>query len=121
LRTGETMSEEHEIGEGIQVSSTLESIEKEIKRRAYETAISILRSYQGQVHEAMGEFRDGIRSFHRANDEYIPHWQGEAREAYEWIYADLKQLETRIGTTADELVDEISREIARLRRKIEEL
>ncbi|BBW97526.1 hypothetical protein ACPVTF_16530 [Geobacillus icigianus] len=47
----------------------------------------------------------------------FPYWQGEAREAYEWVYADLKQIETRIEATADELVDEISREIARLHRR----
>nr|WP_027409955.1 hypothetical protein [Anoxybacillus tepidamans] len=103
------------------MSSMVDSIEKEMKRRAYEAAIAILQSYQGQVHEAMEEFQGGIRGFYRANDEYIPYWQGEAREAYEWVYADLRQIETRIEATADELVDEISREIARLRRMIEEL
>ncbi|MEB3751162.1 hypothetical protein EP10_002003 [Geobacillus icigianus] len=73
------------------------------------------------MHEAMEEFQGGIRSFHRANDESIPYWQGEAREADEWVYADLKQIEAQIEATADEWVDEISREIARLRRMIEEL
>ncbi|MEB3751156.1 DUF5082 domain-containing protein [Geobacillus sp. FSL W8-0032] len=103
------------------MSSMVESIEKEMKRRAYEAAMAILQSYQGQVHEAMEEFQGGIRGFYRANDEYIPYWQREAREADEWVYADVRQIEMRIEATADEWVDEISREIARLRRMIEEL
>jgi hypothetical protein len=99
----------------------LESIEKELKRKAYETMIDCLQSYQGQVKEAIEEFQDGTRAFYRANDEYVPHWQGESRAAYEWIYGDLRQIEARIYVTADDLLHEISREIAEIRRKIEEL
>ncbi|AEH46500.1 hypothetical protein [Parageobacillus thermoglucosidasius] len=103
------------------MASLLESIEKEWKRRAYEAMIHCLQSYQGQVEEAIEEFQHGTRAFYRANDEYVPHWQGKSREAYEWVYGDLRQIETRIYATADDLLHEISREIARIRRKIEEL
>ncbi|MBA2876002.1 DUF5082 domain-containing protein [Thermaerobacillus caldiproteolyticus] len=103
------------------MSSLLESIEKEAKRRAYAAMIRCLQSYQGQVEEAVDEFHHGSHSFYRANDEYVPHWQGESRGAYELIYGDLRQIEARIDTTADELLHEISREIARIQRKIEEL
>jgi uncharacterized protein YukE len=103
------------------VASLLESIEKELKRRAYETMIHCLESYQGQVKEAIEEFQHGTRAFYRANDEYVPHWQGESKEAYELVYGDLWQIEARIYATADDLLHEISREIARIRRKIEEL
>ncbi len=103
------------------MSSLLKSIEKEVKRKAYETMIDCLQSYQGQVKEAMEEFHQGTRAFYRANDEYVPHWQGESRAAYELVYGDLRQIEARIYTTADDLLHEISREIAQIRRKIEEL
>jgi uncharacterized protein YukE len=109
------------MGGGIKVASLLESAEKELRRWAYEMMIDCLQSYQGQVKEAMEEFQHGARSFYRANDEYVPYWQGEAREAYELVYGDLRQIEAHIYATADELLYEISREIARLRRKIEEL
>jgi uncharacterized protein YukE len=109
------------MGGGIKVSSLLESIEKEMKRRAYETMISCLQSYQGQVKEAMEEFHQGTRAFYRGNEEYVPYWQGESREAYELVYGDLRQIEAHIYATADELLHEISREIAQIRRKIEEL
>jgi hypothetical protein len=66
-------------GEEIKVSSLLESIEKELKRKAYETMIDCLQSYQGQVEEAIEEFQDGTRAFYRANAEYVPHWQGASR------------------------------------------
>ncbi|MBA2875693.1 uncharacterized protein YukE [Anoxybacillus caldiproteolyticus] len=99
------------------MSSLLESIEKELKRRAYEAMIHCLQSYQGQVEEAIEEFQHGTRAFYRANDEYVLHWQGEAREAYEWVYGDLRQIEACIDATADELLHEISREIARIQRK----
>jgi exonuclease VII small subunit len=46
------------------VSSLLESIEKEVKRKAYETMIDCLESYQGQVEEAIEEFQHGTRAFH---------------------------------------------------------
>jgi uncharacterized protein YukE len=109
------------MGEEIKVSSLLKSIEKEVKRKAYETMIDCLQSYQGQVKEAMEEFHQGTRAFYRANEEYVPYWQGESREAYELVYRDLRQIEAHIYATADELLHEISREIAEIRRKIEEL
>jgi uncharacterized protein YukE len=109
------------MGEEIKVSSLLKSIEKEVKRKAYEMMIDCLQSYQGQVKEAMEEFHEGTRAFYRANDEYVPYWQGESREAYELVYGDLRQIEAHIYATADELLHEISREIAEIRRKIEEL
>ncbi|BBW97530.1 hypothetical protein GsuE55_23630 [Geobacillus subterraneus] len=45
------------------MSSIVDSIEKEMKRRAYEAAMAILRSYQGQVHEAMEEFQGAFAAF----------------------------------------------------------
>jgi hypothetical protein len=103
------------------VLSLLKSIEKEVKRRAYETVIQCLQSYQGQVEEAIEEFYQGTRASYRANEEYVPHWQGESRVAYESIYGDLRQIEAHIDVTADDLFHEISREIAQIWRKIEEL
>jgi len=103
------------------VPSLLESIEKEAKRRVYATMIRYLSSYQGQVEEAVDDFHRGSHSFYRANDEYVPHWQGESRGAYELVYWDLRQIEAQIYATADDLLHEISREIAQIWRKIEEL
>jgi hypothetical protein len=97
------------------VSSLLESVEKEVKRRAYETIIHCLHSYQRQVEEAIREFYHGTRAFYRANAEYVSHWQGES------IYGDLRQIEAHIDVTTYDLLYEISREIAEIRRKIEEL
>ncbi|MBB3852177.1 hypothetical protein GGR98_001431 [Parageobacillus caldoxylosilyticus] len=48
------------------MSSLLESIEKEVKHRVYETMIDCLESYQGQVKEAIEEFHQGTRAFYRA-------------------------------------------------------
>jgi hypothetical protein len=110
-----------QMGEGMKVSSLLESIEKEAKRRSYAAMIRCLPSYQGQVEETLDEFHHGSHSFYRANDEYAPHWQGESRGAYELVYWDLRQIEAQIYATADDLLHEISREIAPIRRKIEEL
>ncbi|WMT18163.1 DUF5082 domain-containing protein [Parageobacillus toebii] len=93
------------------MSSLLESIEKEVKRRAYETMIDCLKSYQVQGEEAIEEFQHGTRAFYRANDEYVPHWQGESRAAYELIYGDLRQTEAYIDASAEDLLHEISREI----------
>jgi hypothetical protein len=45
----------------------------------------------------------------------FPHWQGES------IYGDLRQIEAHMDETAYDLLHEISREIAEIRRKIEEL
>ncbi|OQO98737.1 DUF5082 domain-containing protein [Geobacillus sp. 44B] len=84
------------------MSSLWESTEKELERWAYETMIDCLESYQGQVKEAIEEFHQGTHAFYRANEEYVP-------------------IGARIYATADDLLHEISREIARLRRKIEEL
>jgi hypothetical protein len=98
-------------GEEIKVSSLLESIEKEVKRRAYETMNDCLESYQGQVKGAIEEFHHSSRSFYLANDEYVPHWQEESRETYESIYGDLRQIEAHIDAVADDLLHEISREI----------
>jgi uncharacterized protein YukE len=103
------------------VSSLLESIEKEVNRKAYETIIHCLHSYQRQVEEAIKEFHHGTRAFYRVNAEYVPHWQGESRAAYELVYGDLRQIEVHIDVTADELLHEISRKISRIQRKIEEL
>jgi hypothetical protein len=103
------------------VSSLLESIEKEVNCKACKTMIHCLQSYQGQVEEAIEEFHRGTRAFYRANDEYVPHWQEESRAAYELIYGDLWQIEAHIDATADDLLHEISRKIAEIRRKIEEL
>jgi len=50
--------------------------------------IDCLESYQGQVKEAIEEFHQGTRAFYRANEEYVPYWQGESREAYELVYRD---------------------------------
>jgi hypothetical protein len=87
----------------------------ELKHKAYETIVDCLKSYQGQVEEVIEEFQHGTRAFYRANDEYVPHWQGES------IYGDLRQIEAHIDATEDDLLYEISREIAQIRRKIEEL
>jgi hypothetical protein len=103
------------------VSSLWESIEKEVEHRAYGTMIDCLESYQGKVKEAIEEFHQGTRGFYRANEEDVPYWQGESRAAYELIYGDLRQIEAHLYATADELFHEISREIAQIRRKIEEL
>ncbi|BDG34383.1 hypothetical protein PcaKH15_02890 [Parageobacillus caldoxylosilyticus] len=70
------------------MSSLLESIEKEVKHRVYEMMIDCLQSYQGQVKEAIEEFQHGTRAFYRANEEDVPYWQGESREAYELVYRD---------------------------------
>jgi hypothetical protein len=77
--------------------------------------IDCLESYQGQVKEAIEEFQHGARSFYRANDEYVPHWQGES------IYGESRQIEAHMDAAAYDLLYEISREIAEIRRKIEEL
>ncbi|WP_374719502.1 DUF5082 domain-containing protein [Parageobacillus toebii] len=102
------------------MSSLLESIEKEVKRRAYETMVDCLQSDQGQGEEAIEEFQHGTRAFYRANDEYVPHWQGESRAAYELIYGDLRQIEAHINAAAEDLLREISRDIVQIWRKIEE-
>jgi hypothetical protein len=102
------------------VSSLLESIEKEVKRRAYETMIDFLQSDQGQVEEAIEEFQYGTRAFYRANDEYVPHRQGESREEHEMVYGDLRQIEAHINAAAEDLLHEISRDIVQIWRKIEE-
>ncbi|KYD14585.1 hypothetical protein B4168_1794 [Anoxybacillus flavithermus] len=39
---------------------------------------------------------------------------------YEPVYGDLRQIEAQIYATADDLLHEISREIAPIQRKIEE-
>lgn len=100
------------------MSSLLESIEKEVKRRAYEAMMDYLKSYQGQVEEAIGEFRHGTHAFYHASAENVPHWQGEPGKAHEPISGNLRQM---MDATADGLLYEISREIAQIRRKIEEL
>ncbi|OQP00255.1 DUF5082 domain-containing protein, partial [Geobacillus sp. 44B] len=94
------------------MASVLESAEKELRRWAYEMMIDCLESYQGQVKEAIEEFHQGTHAFYRANEEYVPYWQGESREAYELVYGDLRQIGARIYATADDLLHEISREIA---------
>jgi uncharacterized protein YukE len=109
------------MGGGVKVSSLLESAEKELKRWAYETMINCFESYQGRGKEAIEEFQDSTRTFYRANDQYIPYWQGESREAYELVYGDLRQIEARIYATAADLLHEIGKEIACLWRKIEVL
>lgn len=103
-------------GEEIKVSSLLGSIEKEVKCRGYEMMIHCLQSYQGQMEEAIEEFHHGTRTFYHESAEYIPHWQGESRKAYESVYGDLRQFEAHIYAVA-----EISREITQIHRKIEEL
>jgi uncharacterized protein YukE len=103
------------------VSSLLESIEKEVKCRAYEMLIHCPQFYQGHVEEAIEEFQHDTRAFYRANDKYVPHWQGESSAAYESVYGELRQIEAHIDVTADELLHEISRKISRIQRKIEEL
>jgi hypothetical protein len=108
-------------GEEIKVLPFLESIEKEVKRRAYETMSHCLQSYQGQVEETIEEFDHGLHSFYHVNDEYVSHCQGEPRKASEAIYGDLRPIESHIDAAADDLLHEISRGIARIQRKIEEL
>jgi hypothetical protein len=93
----------------------------ELKHKVYETMVDCLEFYQGQVEEVIEEFQHGTRAFYRANEEYVPYRQGESREAYELVYGDLRQIEAHIDATADDLLYEISREIAQIRRKIEEL
>jgi hypothetical protein len=98
-------------GEEIKVASLLESIEQEVKRKGYGTMIYCLKSYQGQMEEAIEEFQHGTRAFHHASAEYVPHWQKESREAYESISGNLRQIEAHIDAVADDLLHEISREI----------
>ncbi|OAT73121.1 hypothetical protein [Parageobacillus thermoglucosidasius] len=99
------------------MASLSESIEQEVKRRTYEAMMDYLKSYQGQVEEAIGEFRHGTHAFYHASAENVPHWQGEPGKAHEPISGNLRQM---IDATADGLLYEISREIAQIRRKIEE-
>jgi hypothetical protein len=103
-------------GEEIKVSSLWE-----LKHKAYEMMIYCLQFYQGQVEEVIEEFQDGTRTFYCANEEYVLHWQGESREAYELVYGDLQPIEVHIDANEDDLLYEKSREIAQIRRKIEEL
>ncbi|MBB3869788.1 hypothetical protein [Parageobacillus toebii] len=49
----------------------MESIEKEVKRSAYETMIDCLKSYQVQGKKAIEEFQHGICAFYRANDKLV--------------------------------------------------
>ncbi|GCD83048.1 hypothetical protein PTHTG4_21110 [Parageobacillus thermoglucosidasius] len=100
------------------MASLSESIEQEVKRRACEAMMDYLKSYQGQVEEAIGEFRHGTHAFYHASAENVPHWQGEPGKAHEPISGNLRQM---MDATADGLLYEISREIAQIRRKIEEL
>ncbi|UOE77688.1 DUF5082 domain-containing protein [Parageobacillus thermoglucosidasius] len=99
------------------MASLSESIEQEVKRRACEAMMDYLKSYQGQVEEAIGEFRHGTHAFYHASAENVPHWQGEPGKAHEPISGNLRQM---MDATADGLLYEISREIAQIRRKIEE-
>ncbi|WP_035502182.1 hypothetical protein [Parageobacillus thermoglucosidasius] len=102
------------------MSSLLESIEKEAKNWSYSVMICCLPTYQRKAEKALDEFPHGSHSFYRANDEYAPHWQGELVGMYEPVYGDLRQIEAQIYATADDLLHEISREIAPIQRKIEE-
>ncbi|MED4903611.1 DUF5082 domain-containing protein [Parageobacillus thermoglucosidasius] len=95
------------------MASLSESIEQEVKRRACEAMMDYLKSYQGQVEEA----RHGTHTFYHASAENVPHWQGEPGKAHEPISGNLRQM---MDATADGLLYEISREIAQIRRKIEE-
>ncbi|BDG32647.1 DUF5082 domain-containing protein [Parageobacillus thermoglucosidasius] len=103
------------------MSSLLESIEKEAKNWSYSVMICCLPTYQRKAEKALDEFPHGSYSLYRANDEYAPHWQEESRGAYELVYWDLRQIEAQIYATADDLLHEISREIAPIQRKIKEL
>jgi hypothetical protein len=109
----------YKLGEKIKVASLSESIEQEVKRRGYETMIDCIKSYQAKVEEAIGELRlrHGTRAFYPASAENVPNWQGEPGKAHEPISGNLRQM---IDATADGLLHEISREIAQIRRKIEE-
>jgi hypothetical protein len=99
------------------VSSLSESIEQEVKRRGYETMIDYLKSYQRQVEETIGDFRHGALAFYPVSAENVPHWQKKTGKAHEPISGNLRQM---MDATADGLLHEISREIAQIRRKIEE-
>ena len=68
-----------------------EELERKAKRQKVLVQINILEGYRSNVRQAIQRLEKGKNMYRQGHANYTPSWQGESRNAYEQMAAELNQ------------------------------
>lgn len=99
----------------------LDEIERKIQRGKFLLMVEILEGYRSNVHQAVSKMGSSEKMYHSAHSSYANHCEGETRNKYEEIAAEIHHIENKIDQQGDQLINAINKEIRSLLAKCEAL
>ncbi|MCB7070725.1 hypothetical protein LIZ76_12180 [Caldibacillus sp. 210928-DFI.2.22] len=99
----------------------LDEIERKIQRGKFLLMVEILEGYHSNVHQAVNRIDSSLQMYRSADSSYANHWEGETRNKYEEIAAEIHHIENKIDQQGDQLINAFNKEIRRLLAKCEAL
>ncbi|MCM3054177.1 hypothetical protein [Caldibacillus thermoamylovorans] len=99
----------------------LDEIERKIQRGKFLLMVEILEGYRSNVHQAVSKMGSSEKMYHSAHSCYANHWEGETRNKYEEIAAEIHHIKNKIDQQGDRLINAINKEIRSLLAKCEAL
>ncbi|MEL4028563.1 hypothetical protein NST89_08255 [Caldifermentibacillus hisashii] len=83
--------------------------------------VEILEGYRSNVHQAVNRINSSLQMYRSADSSYAKHWEGETRNKYEEIAAEIHHIGNKIDQQGERLIYAINKEICRLLAKREDL
>ncbi|CEE00429.1 hypothetical protein BT1A1_0574 [Caldibacillus thermoamylovorans] len=99
----------------------LDEIEKKVQRGKFLLMVEILEGYRSNVHQAVNRIDGSLQMYRSADSSYAKHWEGETRNKYEEITAEIQHIGNKIDQQGDRLINAINKEIRSLLAKCEAL
>ncbi|WP_368985183.1 hypothetical protein NST54_10115 [Caldifermentibacillus hisashii] len=73
----------------------LDEIERKIQRGKFLLMVEILEGYRSNVHQAVNRIDSSLQMYRSADSSYANHWEGETRNKYEEIAAEIHHIENK--------------------------
>jgi uncharacterized protein YukE len=99
----------------------LDEIERKIQRGKFLLMVEILEGYRSNVHQTVNKINSSLQKYRSADSSYANHWEGETRNKYEEITAEIQHIGNKIDQHGDQLINAINKEIRSLLAKCEAL
>ena len=99
----------------------LDEIEKKVQRGKFLLMVEILEGYRSNVHQAVSKMGSSEKMYQPTHGCYTNHWEGETRNKYEEIAAEIYHIGNKIDQQGERLINAINKEIRSLLAKREAL
>ncbi|MCM3479291.1 hypothetical protein [Caldibacillus thermoamylovorans] len=95
----------------------LDEIERKVQRGKFLLMVEILEGYRSNIHQAVNRIDSSLQMYQSADSCYANHWEGETRNKYAEIAAEIHHIENKIDQQGERLINAINKEIRSLLAK----